>query len=71
MKNLQDLGDMEDLGNSLGKASEKYEQAMGKLSTGKGNLIGQAERLKKLGISTKKELPEKFLFENEELEENV
>ena len=44
---------------------------MGKLSTGKGNLIGQAERLKKLGISTKKELPEKFLFENEELEEDV
>jgi DNA recombination protein RmuC len=65
------IGDMEDVGNSLGKASEKYEQAMGKLSTGKGNLIGQAERLKKLGISTKKELPEKFLFENEELEENV
>ena len=65
------IGDMEDLGNSLGKASERYEQAMGKLSTGKGNLIGQAERLKKLGISTKKELPEKFLFENEELEEDV
>ena len=56
------IGDMEDVGSSLGKASEKYEQAMGKLSTGKGNLIGQAERLKKLGISTKKELPEKFLF---------
>jgi len=65
------IGDMEDVGNSLGKASEKYEQAMGKLSTGKGNLIGQAERLKKLGISTKKELPEKFLFENEELEEDA
>lgn len=65
------VGDLEDIGSSLNKASEKYDQAIGKLSTGKGNLIGQAERMKKLGINTKKELPEKFLFENEELEDNL
>ncbi len=64
------VGDMEDIGSGLNKASEKFDQAIGKLSTGKGNLIGQAERLKKLGISTKKEIPEKFLFENVELEDS-
>ena len=48
------IGDMEDVGNSLGKASEKYEQAMSKLSTGKGNLIGQAERLRNLVLQRRK-----------------
>jgi len=65
------ISDLEDIGSSLNKASEKYNQALGKLSAGKGNLISQAEKLKKLGISTKKGLPEKFLFENEENEGEV
>lgn len=63
------ITDLEDIGSNLNKASEKYNQALGKLSTGKGNLIGQAERLKKLGISTKKGIPEKYLFDNDEIEE--
>ena len=61
--------DMEDIEKHLGKASEKYGDAMKKLSTGRGNLIGQAENLKNLGVNSKKQLPEKFLVDNIELEE--
>ncbi|MFB0908574.1 MAG: DNA recombination protein RmuC, partial [Spirosomataceae bacterium] len=59
--------DMEDIDKHLGKASEKYGEAIKKLSTGRGNLIGQAENLKTLGVNSKKRLPEKFLIDNIEL----
>ena len=61
------VSDMEDLEKYLGKASDKFDDAMNKLSKGKGNLIGQAQTLKSLGIQSKKELPEKYLIDNEEL----
>ena len=63
--------DMEDIDKHLGKASEKYSEAMKKLSTGRGNLIGQAENLKKLGVNSKKSLPEKFLIDNVEIEDEI
>ena len=62
------IGDMEDIDKHLTKASDKYNDAMGKLSKGRGNLIGQAENLKKLGVNSKKELPEKYLLDNEEID---
>ena len=45
------------VGDSLDKARQCYDDAFGQLSTGKGNLIGRAERLRGLGISPKKALP--------------
>ena len=42
----------------LDKAKEGYSQARKKLSTGKGNLIGRAEKIKTLGVAPKKELSE-------------
>ena len=45
------------VGDSLDKARQCYDDALGQLSTGKGNLIGRAERLRGLGISPKKALP--------------
>ena len=42
----------------LDKAKEGYSEARKKLSTGKGNLISRAEKIKTLGVATKKELSE-------------
>ena len=42
----------------LDKAKEGYSEARKKLSTGKGNLIGRAEKIKSLGVAPKKELSE-------------
>jgi DNA recombination protein RmuC len=42
----------------LDKAKEGYSKARNKLSTGKGSLISRAEKLKTLGVNTKKEISE-------------
>ena len=55
------LKDLEKLGNQLKTLSGTYDEAHKKLSTGKGNLIGQVEKLKTLGAKTGKSLPEKYL----------
>ena len=57
---------MEEMGKSLQKAVGAHEKAIGQLSTGPGNLIGQAEKLKAMGIRTKKDIPAGFLHENEQ-----
>lgn len=49
--------DLQDVGSSLTKAQEKYNEAYGKLSTGRGNLLKKAEDIKSLGIKTAKQLP--------------
>ncbi len=49
--------DLESLGNRLAQAQKDYDGAIGKLSTGRGNLIRQAEMLKKLGVKPNKSLP--------------
>ena len=55
------LANLEEVGKSLGKAVGAHERAVGQLSTGPGNLIGQAEKLKAMGIRSKKEIPSSFL----------
>lgn len=62
------VGDLEDVGDALRKAGKSYDGAMNKLSTGAGNLVGQAEKLKRLGIQTSKQLSPKLL-ENAGLDE--
>jgi DNA recombination protein RmuC len=53
-------------------ASDAHSEAMKKLATGKGNALGRAQRLKGLGVSSKKELPvvliggEKHVVETED-----
>ncbi|SMF82130.1 DNA recombination protein RmuC [Tistlia consotensis] len=49
--------DMESLGTRLDGARQCYDQAMGKLSTGNGNLVRQVEQLKQLGAKASKALP--------------
>lgn len=49
--------DLEDLGRHLGKARESYDEVLGKLKTGRGNLMAQVEELKTLGAKAQKSLP--------------
>ncbi|WP_421865233.1 DNA recombination protein RmuC [Motiliproteus sp.] len=49
---------MEDVGKYIDQSRRSYETAMGRLSTGKGNLVNRATALKKLGVRAKKDLPE-------------
>jgi DNA recombination protein RmuC len=49
---------LSEVGINLDKTSRSYERAIKQLKEGNGNLIGQAERLKQLGIKAKKKLPE-------------
>jgi DNA recombination protein RmuC len=55
------VDDMQTVGSRIEQTSKAYEGAMNKLSTGKGNLIGRAEGMKKLGIRATKQLPENLL----------
>ena len=64
--------DMEVLGESIRKSDQYYGNAMKKLAEGSGNLIGQVEKLKKLGLRTNKSIPKAMLnramVDQEELE---
>ena len=60
------LEDMEKLGKQIDSLQSTYDQAQKRLSTGKGNLVRQAERLKDLGVKTEKTLPEKFITDEDE-----
>lgn len=47
---------LEKLGRQLGQVQESHGNAMKQLSSGSGNLLGRAERLRKLGARTSKQL---------------
>lgn len=49
--------DLNNVSQKIRAAATAHDEAMKKLSTGKGNAISQAERLKDLGVSPKKSLP--------------
>ena len=52
---------MQEVGNSLNAAQTRYQDAFGQLSTGRDNLIGQATKLKYLGLKTKNEFPSELI----------
>lgn len=49
--------DLRGVGDRLTQARTSYDEAVNKLSTGKGNLIKRAEDLRKLGVKASKTLP--------------
>ncbi len=49
--------DLEEIGRKLAATQRSYDDARGKLATGRGNLIRQAERVKELGVKPTKNLP--------------
>lgn len=53
----------ETIKTNLDKTNKAYDEAYGQLVDGKGNLINQAQKLKLLGIKSKKKLPDKILQE--------
>ena len=59
------LDDMEKIERGISQIDGAYKNAINKLKTGSGNLIRRAEKLKKLGAKGQKQIPEKFLEDNE------
>ncbi len=49
---------LSEVGDRLTQAQKSYEEAFSRLSTGRGNVIRQAEMLKALGIKPSKKLPQ-------------
>ena len=49
--------DLQKLGKSIQQTERSYQLSMQKLCNGKGNLLGQARKLKELGVETHKTLP--------------
>lgn len=65
------LKDLEGVGRHLKNTNESFDKAFSKLSSGRGNLIKKTEDLKRLGLKTKKQLPEEFIEEALEEKETM
>ncbi|HAN16393.1 MAG TPA: hypothetical protein DCP73_12690, partial [Chloroflexi bacterium] len=52
------VDDLEKVGARIAQASAAHAAATNKLVSGNGNLIGRAERLKRMGVTPKKSLPD-------------
>lgn len=59
------VSDLQTIGDKLLAAQSSYDNALNKLSAGKGNLISRAEKIKQLGAKTKKEMPANLLESDE------
>jgi len=55
--------DLQKVGDGLDKSQKAYGEAMAKLTSGSGNLVGRVENLKKLGAKASKEIDGKLLEE--------
>ena len=64
------VDDLVNVGNRIDQAKSGYVDAMKKLSEGRDNLVGKAERIKKLGAKTSKSLPQSILNRAEIEDEN-
>lgn len=50
------VSDMEKVGKSMDSAHASYEQAMNKLTSGRGNMVRQIERFRELGVQPSKQM---------------
>ena len=53
--------DIDKLGKQLNTVQKTFDNAKNKLTDGRGNLIGQVEKLKTMGANTAKSLPNEYL----------
>jgi DNA recombination protein RmuC len=60
--------DLKKVGERLEQAKSSYSDAYGKLKSGSGNLVGQAEKMRELGLKPKKLLPQESLELSEDAE---
>ncbi|MBW6482036.1 MAG: DNA recombination protein RmuC [Vicingaceae bacterium] len=65
------LEDLERIKKGIELSNDAYDKAYNKLKSGKGNLIDATQKLEKLGIKTKKQLPENLLIKNENEDEEI
>ena len=56
---------MERLGAQLNTVEKTYQAALGKISSGKGNLVRQVEQFRELGAHVKKPLPKAVIEASE------
>ena len=59
------VDDMKKVGVNLERAESSYDDAMKKLSEGRGNLVKKAEEMKSLNIKVKKSLPKEMIEKSE------
>ncbi len=57
------VDNFENIKVNLDRTLKSYEDAHGQLVEGKGNLVSQAQKLKQLGVKSKKKLSDKILLE--------
>jgi DNA recombination protein RmuC len=60
------MTDMEGIGKNIKQSQDAYDKAIIKLSSGRGNLSTTAEKIKKLGARTGKQLDQKFISEDDD-----
>ena len=65
------IQDMEKLGSKQRESAAAFDAAMNKLSTGSGNLIRSAEKLKSMGAKAKKAIDKKFLETEDSFEQDA
>lgn len=61
---------LEEIGMRIRQSQESYDQAMKRLKTGRGDLIGQADKLRKLGANNSKKLSSDLTEDNGQLEKS-
>ena len=62
------VSSLSEIDNHLSRAQRSYDKAYSQLKTGGGNLISQAEKLRELGLKTKKTLPTSIVEESKLLD---
>lgn len=55
------LDDFQKVGNQISSTQKSWDAAMNKLSSGKGNLINSAQKIRKLGAAATKNIPQEFV----------
>jgi DNA recombination protein RmuC len=54
------IENLEDVGSNIDRAKKSYDIAFNQLKDGRGNIIGQIEKLKELGVKAQKSIPPKL-----------
>ncbi|MEY3855201.1 MAG: hypothetical protein RIS68_1215 [Bacteroidota bacterium] len=63
--------DLEDVGKHIKRAEDALQNALNKLSTGKGNLVGRADKLAKLGVKSSKKINPNLIQDHEPEDESM
>ncbi len=64
------LESMDDVGKHINKSQDSYQRALNQLRDGRGSVVKQAQKLKKLGLVSEKEIPDSVMPFDEEGEED-